>query len=213
VQVCPTGIDIRKGLQYECIGCGACADICDTVMDKMGYERGLVKYSTQHAITNKWTHKQMLQRILRPRVLIYASILGLIIIALITSLLFRTHFRVDVVRDRGVMARLTDDGMLENVYRLQIMNGTESTQHFRLNVSGIKGLEIESEAVTEDEESNDEHHNKTIVVKPTESRWLSVDLKIPDGTLESGSHKIKFEIQAIESKEIVTEESVFLVPR
>jgi cytochrome c oxidase accessory protein FixG len=213
VQVCPTGIDIRKGLQYECIGCGACADICDTVMDKMGYERGLVKYSTQHAITNKWTHKQMLQRILRPRVLIYAAILGLIIIALITSLLFRTHFRVDVVRDRGVMARLTDDGMLENVYRLQIMNGTESVQHYKLSVSGIKGLEIESEAVTEDEEAHDEHHNKTIVVKPTESRWLIVDLKIPDGTLESGSHKIKFEIQAIESKEIVTEESVFLVPR
>src|SRR5450830_375591 len=213
VQVCTTGIDIRKGLQYECIGCGACADICDTVMDKMGYERGLVKYSTQHAITNKWTHKQMLQRILRPRVLIYASILGLIIIALITSLLFRTHFRVDVVRDRGVMARLTDDGMLENVYRLQIMNGTESVQHYKLSVSGINGLEIESEAVSEDEETHDEHHNKTIVVKPTESRWLIVDLKIPDGTLESGSHKIEFEIQAVESKEIVTEKSVFLVPR
>ncbi|MEQ1658211.1 MAG: cytochrome c oxidase accessory protein CcoG, partial [Hylemonella sp.] len=52
VQVCPTGIDIRKGLQYECIGCGACADVCDTVMDKMGYARGLVKYSTQNAIKN-----------------------------------------------------------------------------------------------------------------------------------------------------------------
>ena len=126
VQVCPTGIDIRKGLQYECIGCGACADVCDTVMDKMGYARGLVKYSTQNAITNKWTHKQMVQRILRPRVLIYTAILGLIIIGLITSLWLRTHFRVDVIRDRGVMARLSDDGKLENVYRLQIMNGTES---------------------------------------------------------------------------------------
>jgi len=93
------------------------------------------------------------------------------------------------------------------------MNGTESTQHFRLNVSGIKGLEIESEAATEDEETHDDHHNKTIAVKPTESRWLIVDLKIPDGTLESGSHKIQFEIQAVESKEIVTEKSVFLVPR
>ncbi len=213
VQVCPTGIDIRKGLQYECIGCGACADVCDTVMDKMGYERGLVKYSTQHAITNKWTHKQMVQRILRPRVLIYASILGLIIIALMTSLWLRTHFRVDVVRDRGVMARLTDDGKLENVYRLQIMNGTESVQHYKLSVSGVKDLEIESESVTEDEESEHESHSKTIMVKPAESRWLIVDLKIPDGTLETGSHKIEFQIEAVESKEIVTEKSVFLVPR
>ena len=122
VQVCPTGIDIRKGLQYECIGCGACADVCDTVMDKMGYERGLIKYSTQNAITNHWSHKQMLQRIMRPRVLIYASILTLLIVSLLASLWFRTPFRVNVVRDRGVMARLTDDGKLENVYRLQIMN-------------------------------------------------------------------------------------------
>lgn len=213
VQVCPTGIDIRKGLQYECIGCGACADICDTVMDKMGYERGLVKYSTQNAITNKWTHKQMVQRILRPRVLIYTAILGLIIIALMTSLWFRTHFRVDVIRDRGVMARLTDDGKLENVYRLQIMNGTESVQHYKLSVSGIKDLEIESEAVTDHEETKNIEHNKTIMVKPAESRWLIVDLKTPDGTLESGSHKIQFKIEAVKSKEIVTEKSVFVVPR
>ena len=213
VQVCPTGIDIRKGLQYECIGCGACADVCDTVMDKMGYARGLVKYSTQNAITNKWTHKQMVQRILRPRVLIYTAILGLIIIGLITSLWLRTHFRVDVIRDRGVMARLSDDGKLENVYRLQIMNGTESVQHYRLSATGIKDLEIESEAVTEGDESDYKKNNNTIMVNPTESRWLIVDLKIPDGSLESGSHKIEFQIEAVESKEMVTEKSVFLVPR
>ena len=99
VQVCPTGIDIRDGLQYECIGCGACADVCDTVMDKMGYERGLVKYSTQNAITNHWSHKQMLMRILRPRVLIYSTALLMLIFGLLASLCFRTPFRDDVMRD------------------------------------------------------------------------------------------------------------------
>jgi len=210
VQVCPTGIDIRKGLQYECIGCGACADICDTVMDKMGYARGLVKYSTQNAIANHWSHKQMLRRILRPRVILYASILALLVVALITSLWVRTPFRVNVVRDRGVMARLSDDGKLENVYRLQIMNGTEETQHYRLNVTGIKDLEIEAESA---EDSVDSEHHKSITVKPAESRWVIVDLKIPDGVMESGSHKIEFEIQALESKETITEKSVFLVPK
>jgi cytochrome c oxidase accessory protein FixG len=209
VQVCPTGIDIRKGLQYECIGCGACADVCDTVMDKMGYHRGLIKYSTQNAITYEWTRKQMLQRILRPRVLIYSSILTLLIIGLLTSLWFRDSFRVDVVRDRGVMERLADDGMLENVYRLQIMNATESTQHYRLSVTGLKGLEIEAE----DRDEEDKKVNESIMVKPAESRWVIVDLKIPDGTVESGSHKIQFEIQSLETKETVTEKSIFLVPR
>ncbi|CAN1515393.1 NapH Polyferredoxin [Methylophilaceae bacterium] len=211
VQVCPTGIDIRKGLQYECIGCGACADVCDTVMDKMGYERGLVKYSTQNAINNKWSHHQMLKRIIRPRVLIYAAVLSLLVIGLAASLWFRTPFRVDVVRDRGVMARLSDDGKLENVYRLQIMNGTEAVQHYQLRVTGIKDLEVETEATSDDQD--DEEHIKTIKVKPAESRWVIVDLKIPDGTLESGSHKIMFEIESLETKDVVTEKSVFLVPR
>ena len=76
VQVCPTGIDIRNGLQYECIGCGACADVCDTVMDKMGYARGLVKYSTQNAISQHWSSAQILRHVLRPRVLIYTGILA-----------------------------------------------------------------------------------------------------------------------------------------
>jgi len=216
VQVCPTGIDIRNGLQYECIGCGACADVCDSVMDKMGYERGLVKFSTQHGIANNWSRKQILQHILRPRVIIYASILIAIILGLIMSLWLRTPFRVDIERDRGVMARLADDGMLENVYRLQIMNGTEATQHYQINVSGLTGIVLEAEAAKdneEDDEDEDDNHIKTVTVKPAEARWVIVNLKVPDGTVEPGSHKIHFEIQAVESKETVTEKSIFMVPR
>jgi len=204
VQVCPTGIDIRKGLQYECIGCGACADVCDTVMDKMGYERGLVKYSTQHAINLGWNHAQMLRRILRPRVLIYSAILASIVVALFTSLIMRDSFRVDVVRDRGVMARLAEGGMLENVYRLQIMNATETTQHYQLSASGIDNLKVESDVADA---------NKTVTVNSAESRWIPVRLQIPDGSIPSGSHHVKFEVRAIESNEVVSEKSVFLVPR
>jgi len=204
VQVCPTGIDIRKGLQYECIGCGACADVCDTVMDKMGYERGLVKYSTQHAINMGWSHAQMLRRILRPRVLIYSAILASIVIALFTSLIMRDSFRVDVVRDRGVMARLAEGGMLENVYRLQIMNATEKAQHYQLSASGIDNLKVESDVADAD---------KTVAVNSAESRWIPVRLQIPDGSIPSGSHHVKFEVRSIESNEIVAEKSVFLVPR
>jgi cytochrome c oxidase accessory protein FixG len=216
VQVCPTGIDIRKGLQYECIGCGACADVCDTVMDKMEYPRGLVKYSTQNALTHHWSQKQILQRIMRPRVLIYTVVLWGLIIGLLASLWFRDSFKVNVVRDRGVMARLVEGGKLENVYRLQIMNATEKLQHYQLAVHGLKDVEIESENMEEVEVEGKEEageENRVISVNPAESRWVIVDLKIPDGALEAGSHKIMFEIQSMESKETVTEKSIFLVPR
>jgi cytochrome c oxidase accessory protein FixG len=78
VQVCPTGIDIRKGLQYECIGCAACIDACNSVMDKVDLPRGLIRYSTDHAMTNHWSSKQIRRHVLRPRVLIYIGVLLLI---------------------------------------------------------------------------------------------------------------------------------------
>ena len=204
VQVCPTGIDIRDGLQYECIGCGACADVCDTVMDKVGFERGLIKYATQNAIKNRWTHHQMFQRILRPRVLIYATFLGLLVAALLTSLWLRTSFKVDVVRDRTVMARLVENGMLENVYRLQIMNATESAQLYQLNVAGLKGAKVGFKGSDQ---------NPLIEVQPAAGRWVVVDIEIPDGSIPTGKHKIEFEVQSTASQEVVKEKSIFLVPR
>ena len=204
VQVCPTGIDIRKGLQYECIGCGACADVCDDVMDKMGYARGLVKYSTQNAITNHWSKSEILKRVMRPRVILYSMILLVLCVSLIVSLSLRSSFRVDVVRDRGVMARLVDGGLLENVYRLQIMNATESVQHYQISATGIDGLKIETDET---------ELNNAIVVKPTESRWVSVRLEIPDGSVETGSHKVNFLIHSLSNDETISEKSVFIVPR
>ena len=93
VQVCPTGIDIRNGLQYECIGCAACIDVCDGVMDKLDYPRGLIRFATQTGLAEGWSRAQMLKRVLRPRVLIYAAILLLITLAFATSLMLRSPFR------------------------------------------------------------------------------------------------------------------------
>ena len=199
VQVCPTGIDIRKGLQYECIGCGACADVCDTVMDKMGYARGLVKYSTQNAVSQHWTQAQTLRHVLRPRVLVYSSILGAIVIAMLVSLSMRTPFKVDVVRDRGVMARVVNGGKIENVYRLQVMNATESTQRYKIIAAGMPGLVVSSENV--------------VTVGSTESRWVAVRVQAPFDVAAPGSHAMQFEIESLDSPGHLSEKSVFVVPR
>jgi polyferredoxin len=199
VQVCPTGIDIRNGLQYECIGCGACADVCDTVMDKMGYARGLVRYSTQNAIENNWSTEQMLRRLRRPRVQIYTMIFAALIIGLFVSLGLRTPFKVDVARDRASLARITEYGTLENVYRLQIMNASEKAQQYKLLVHGLAGLRIETDT--------------EVMVEPAQSRWVVLRADVPYGSVEAGSHKIQFEIQAVGRDDTVVEKSVFIVPR
>jgi cytochrome c oxidase accessory protein FixG len=199
VQVCPTGIDIRKGLQYECIGCGACADVCDTVMDKLGYARGLVKYSTQNAIRNRWTRKETWKHVLRPRVLVYSTILLGISVAMLVSLSLRTPLKVDVVRDRGTLARIVAGGMIENVYRLQLMNATEAEQNYRITASGLPGLAVTSDNLMQ--------------VGATQSRWVAVRVQLPYEAAPAGSHVIHFEIAAQDAPHQVREKSVFLVPR
>jgi cytochrome c oxidase accessory protein FixG len=199
VQVCPTGIDIRNGLQYECIGCGACADVCDTVMDKMGYARGLVRYSTQNAMDNQWTPQQMWQRLMRPRIQIYTLILVSVTLGLLVSLGLRTPFKVDVVRDRATLSRITEYGTLENVYRLQIMNAAERVQTYQLSVKGLPNLKITSEA--------------QVMVDPAQARWIVLRADVPYGSVEAGSHKIMFEIQALGTDDFIVEKSVFIVPR
>ncbi len=142
VQVCPTGIDIRNGLQNACIGCAACIDVCDDVMDKMGYAKGLIRYSTENGVVNGWTRLQMFRRALRPRVLVYGAVLSAASIAFAASVAMRSPFKFDVVKDRGALARVVEDGTVENVYRIQIMNRTEGTQTYRVSASGIEGLEV-----------------------------------------------------------------------
>jgi cytochrome c oxidase accessory protein FixG len=203
VQVCPTGIDIRKGLQYECIGCGACVDVCDTVMDKVGYERGLIKFSTQNAMDKGWSWAQTLRRIFRPRVLVYTAVLWAIIIGVGVSLWNREPFKVDIVRDRATMARIVAGGKIENVYRLQIMNAAEQNLTFHLQVDGLPGLDLVSET--------------DIQVAATESRWVSVRLQLPYDAAPAGSHPIHFRIESRspngQSVGQLSEKTVFLVPR
>ena len=199
VQVCPTGIDIRNGLQYECIGCGACADVCDTVMDKMGYARGLVKYTTENAMKNKWTETQTWRHVFRPRILIYTSILAAIVIAMLVSLSMRTQFKVNVVRDRSAMARVVAGGKTENVYQLQVMNATEATQRYQITVTGLPGL-----AVTSD---------NLVMVESTQARKLAVRVQAPFEVAAPGSHPIVFQIESLDSPGHLSEKSVFLISK
>ncbi|HEY8355513.1 MAG TPA: cytochrome c oxidase accessory protein CcoG [Methylophilaceae bacterium] len=204
VQVCPTGIDIRKGLQYECIGCGACADVCDGVMDKVGYARGLIRYTTENGMLHHWSRAEMLKRVLRPRVLIYSGILAFLVTAVIVSLALRIPFKADVIRDRGVMSRIVEGGLLENVYRMQLMNATERVQAYRISARGEEDLRLKSP---------DLDAQAGITLQPAESRWITLYLQIPDGRLEPGSHRVWFDIEMMGSDKRREEKSVFLVPR
>ena len=137
VQVCPTGIDIRDGLQYDCIACAACIDACDSVMDKMTYPRGLIRYSTEHGMQQRDT------RILRPRIFVYAALLLVLLGGMVTSMATRTPIILDVIRDRNSLYRELPDGFVENIYTLKIINQADDNRNFRLSVDGVRGISLD----------------------------------------------------------------------
>jgi cytochrome c oxidase accessory protein FixG len=198
VQVCPTGIDIREGLQYECVSCSACIDVCNSVMDKMHYPRGLIRYGAPHSVNRP--PSALWRRVLRPRVLIYSAALLAVMAAVFGSLALRAPFKVDVVRDRGSIARMVGAGTIENVYRLQIMNATELAQTYRLRVEGIEGLHMVSADLVD--------------VPSASALWVAVRVQMPPAMAEPGSHAIRFRIEENRPDGVeVVEKSVFLVPR
>lgn len=208
-QVCPTGIDIRNGLQNECIGCAACIDVCDDVMDKMGYAKGLIRYSTENGVVNGWTRLQMFKRALRPRVLVYGAVLSAASIAFAASVAMRSPFKFDVVKDRGALARVVEDGTVENVYRIQIMNRTEAPQTYRVAASGIDGLEVVATPAS---------------AGPAAVASMSVSLRLPFAVaqgLAGRSVPVVFEVKGVEpnagsgadTSAIQFEKSTFFIPR
>ena len=200
VQVCPTGIDIRKGLQYECIGCAACIDGCNQVMDRMGYARGLIRYSITHAVEERLTRCEMFARALRPRVLAYFSILGAIVIAASVSLWLRVPLKVDVIRDRAALSREVEGGLIENVYRLQVMNTVEKDRRFLVHVEGLPTAAVAAGA--------------SVDLAGASTQMVAVKVRIQAGQVAPGTHKIRFVVAAEDDAHVVvSEKSVFIVRR
>ena len=199
VVVCPTGIDIRDGQQYECIGCGACIDACDPVMDKVGLPRGLIRYTTENALAKHWSTKEIVGHIVRPRILIYTTILVAITVAAAWSLATRIPLKVDVTRDRSLLAREADDGRIENVYNLKIMNTTEEPKRYALSVEGLDGIEIAGERMVE--------------VESAKNQEVTVVVRVPPESARKGANTIHFDIRAENHDKIaVHEKATFLMP-
>lgn len=198
VQVCPTGIDIRKGLQYECIGCAACVDSCNQVMDKMGYARGLIRYSTENALKRGMTPQQLVKRVFRPRVLVYMALLTAIICTLLAALYLRSPLKVDIIRDRAALMRETREGKIENVYRLQIMNTDEHVHRYTVKVSGLQGMQVVPSA--------------PITIAGATTQSVTVILRIDPAGIKPGAHNILFHIEDLEQPAIrVDEKSRFFI--
>lgn len=192
VQVCPTGIDIRDGLQLECIGCGACVDACDSIMDKLGYDRGLVRYTSENELAGGKTHW------LRPRLIGYAAMLALMIGAFAWALAERPLISLDVTRDRGLF-RENALGQIENIYSLKIINKTQQARSYAISLVEPGDFEL--------------HGPSTLNLAPGEIRDLPVSVALTASHNAAGPQTLRFEVRdQADAGSRVSTKSTFLAP-
>jgi len=194
VQVCPTGIDIREGLQYECIGCAACIDACDQVMEKVDKPKGLIRYTTEHSLEHEKT------KLLRPRIIVYACLLSALFIAFITAIAMRSPLAVDILRDRGVLYRVLDAEHIQNVYNFKLMNKGKTPQTYTIQVKDLNA-----------EVSFDD----ALYVSPGDVGNLPVTLTVKASELSKAIQSIEFIISTEVAGETisVSEKSRFFSPQ
>lgn len=192
VQVCPTGIDIRNGLQYECINCGACVDACNGVMEKMNYPKGLIRFTSEEELSGGKT------RIFRPKLIGYFVVLVLMITVLVVNFVWRVPLDVDIIRDRNSLYRETNDGLIENVYTLKIMNKTQSPQTYSISVSGLPDYRFIGK--------------QQITVTGGEIATLPISVATDAYNLEDPVTEIQFTVSSVNQDDIITltEPSKFL---
>ncbi len=194
VQVCPTGIDIRDGLQYKCISCSACVDVCDSVMEKMNYPKGLIKYTTENAMQGQPT------RILRPRVIIYGLVLLTLLSVLSLSIVTRSAVKLDVLRDRNSLYRENSAGQIENIYTLKLTNKQNTDYEFLVSANGIQGLDIKMD-------------DDDTFVAAGEIKDIVVRLIVNPENLTATSTDVEFKVIAMEDESIsTTQQARFLGP-
>jgi len=192
VQVCPTGIDIRDGLQMECIGCAACIDACDSIMDKMGYARGLVSYTSEHQLQGGKTH------LLRPRLIGYSAVLLVMIAALVVALLERPMVSLDVTKDRG-MFRENAQGQIENIYSLKVINKTQQRQEYRVELLDAQGFQLQGKT--------------EIILAPVEIVDVPVSVALLADKPASSSQTVRFKVSDVDEPWIYSAaDSRFVAP-
>jgi cytochrome c oxidase accessory protein FixG len=133
VAVCPTGIDIRNGMQMECVNCTACIDACDSIMDRVGFDRGLIRYTSENGIVNKTS------KLITPRVIGYVVVLIFLWSGLGFMLASRTDTQTTMFRAPGSQYVENKDGSISNLYTFKIFNKTNHVVRPKLVLENSKG--------------------------------------------------------------------------
>lgn len=216
VAVCPMGIDIRDGQQLECITCALCIDACDSVMDKLGKERGLISYATlsdynanmavataggsctvnpsfvrtaNGAFSDKLAHFHI-RKIFRPRTFIYMAAWTAVGLALLYSLLTRDRLEVNVLHDRNPQFVTLSDGSIRNGYTVKLLNMIPEPRTIVVTMQGLHGAEMSVVGIDLPAD-----RSFAIAVEPDRLKMLKVFVRQPAAEVRDAAQTFKFRVE------------------
>ncbi|WP_066962993.1 cytochrome c oxidase accessory protein CcoG [Microbulbifer sp. Q7] len=196
VQVCPVDIDIRDGMQYECINCGLCVDACNSVMDKMAYPRGLIRFTSEDELETGKT------QYVRPRLIGYGLVLLLMIGLFSYHVATRSPVQAEVQRDRGARMYRVSQGLVQNVYTVKINNMDQRPHEFIVRVQGKPEYDYSLRM------------QQNPVVSPGELYSVPIRVSVPKSQLKDTKHDIFIEIQAKDAPELKDRHrTIFIGPK
>ena len=207
VAVCPTGVDIRKGLDLGCIQCGLCIDACDTVMTKLGRETRLIAYDTDLNITRRKEGKPPIYRLIRARTLLYVGIIAIVGGVMLYTLLTRSSLGVAAIHDRNPLYVELSDGSVRNSYTLRFVNKMSQERSFKVTMEGIDGLALRAEGVPADATPSD----VIVSVGPDQTREIRLHASLPAG-LRPRSRDIRFRITDLSNANTAEARDHFMMP-
>ena len=209
VAVCPMGIDIREGLQMECIACGLCVDACNGIMDKVGLPHGLIRYDTERNQEQRAAAKSLGKtfkdrlRILRPRTIYYVMILLTVSGAMLLSLSTRRDIDLHVLHERNPLFVHLSSGAIRNGYTIKILNKTHIDKDFSLVLVGLPQAEYKVEGAG----TPDAGHLGVLADSVSQYRVL---VSVPDVKGMSARHDVDFQITDNATHEVETMQSMFV---
>jgi len=204
VSVCPTGIDIRDGMQLECIGCGLCVDACNSVMEKVGRPTGLITWDTASGLAAATAGRHVPYRLLRPRTIMYAGLLSVVLVAVGVATLVRERLDLSVERDRTPNFVALSNGAIRNGYTLRLENRTTEPASFALTLDGLAEATLKFGTVGADA--------ARLEVPANQVATFRLFVQAPKTALHNQSTPIKLTIVDDAHGRRETESSVFVGP-
>ena len=204
IAVCPAGIDIREGLQIECINCALCIDACDEIMDKVGRPRGLIGYDTEDNINRRLKGQTSQFNFIRPRTIFYGTIFAIVSCAILYGLLTRHTIGINVIRDRAPLFVTLSDGSVRNAYTLKILNMSGADRNVAVSIEGVTDGHLEAET------GKIENNEVLMETKPNKVSVVRMFMVAQPEQQKGKSINIKVKVRDLKTKEVATSKSVFI---